>query len=111
MGQRLRRPYLATARVKRPQRSCRESLCLLPWIVADELGWEVVLDTAAILLRDNALALLQLNSSVALLGQSLPPSDQLLASILSDLSASGIPGLLGLELGLSIADSVQGTTP
>jgi hypothetical protein len=98
--------------VKRPQRSCRESLCLLPWIVADELGWEVVLDTAAILLRDNALALLQLNSfSVALLGQSLPPSDQLLASILSDLSASGIPGLLGLELGLSIADSVQGTTP
>jgi ubiquinone/menaquinone biosynthesis C-methylase UbiE len=73
---------------------------------------EAARDTAALLLQDNAPALLQLNNqSVALLGQSLPPSDQLLSSILSDLSASNLPSLIGLELGLSIANSVNGTTP
>jgi hypothetical protein len=82
-----------------------------PTLSPVQMGLEVALDTAALSLQDNALGLLQLNSlSVALLGQSLPPSDQLLSSILSDVSASAFPGLLGLELGLSLADSVKGTT-
>jgi hypothetical protein len=75
------------------------------------MALEVALDTAALLLQGNALALPQLNNqSVALLGQNLPPSDQLLSSILSDLSVSELPSLIGLELGLSIANSVNGTT-
>jgi hypothetical protein len=76
-----------------------------------QMALEVALDTAALFLQGNALALQQLNNqSEALLGQSLPSSDHLLSSILSDLSMSEIPGLLGLELGLSIANSVNGTT-
>ncbi len=75
-----------------------------------QMALEVALDAAALLLQGNAAALQQLNNqSVALLGQSLPPSDQLLSSILSDLSMSELPGLLGLELGISIANSVNGT--
>jgi titin len=82
-----------------------------PTLSPVQMALEVALDTAALVLRDNALALLQLNSfSMALLGQNLPPSDQLLANILSDVSGSEMAGFLGLEQGLSIADSVQKTT-
>jgi hypothetical protein len=83
----------------------------LPTLSPLQMALQVTLDTAALLLQGNALALLQLNNqSMALLGHSLPPSDQLFSSILSDLSASNLPSLIGLELGLSIANSVNGTT-
>jgi hypothetical protein len=44
------------------------------------------------------------------LGQSLPSSSDLLSTILSDLSLSGSAGLIGLQLGINFADSVNGKT-
>jgi hypothetical protein len=42
------------------------------------------------------------------LGQSLPQSSDLLSTILSDLNLSGSAGLVGLQLGINLADSLNG---
>jgi hypothetical protein len=48
--------------------------------------------------------------SMLSLGERLPPSSELLSSILSDMSEFGSTAFLGLQLGLDIAGSMQGTT-
>jgi hypothetical protein len=72
---------------------------------------DMALETAAFLLQDNLPALLNLEAfSRFYLGESLPPSSELLSSILSDLSEFGSAAFLGLQLGLDIAGSMHGTT-
>src|SRR5581483_4135649 len=72
---------------------------------------EVALNTAALLLQGNATALIQLDFfSMMFLGQSLPPASELLSTILSDLSVSGSAGLIGLQLGINFADSMNAPT-
>ncbi len=74
-------------------------------------AFEVALNTAALLLQGNATALIQLDFfSMMFLGQSLPPASELLSTILSDLSVSGSAGLIGLQLGINFADSMNAPT-
>jgi hypothetical protein len=72
---------------------------------------EVALDTAAYLLQGNATVLLELEGlSEMFLGQTLPQPSDLLSTILSDLSVSGSAGLIGLQLGINFANSLNGKT-
>jgi hypothetical protein len=82
-----------------------------PTLSPIQVELEVVLDTAALLLQGNTTVLLELEGfSEMFLGQSLPPSSDLLSAILSDLNLSGSAGLIGLQLGINFADSLNGKT-
>jgi hypothetical protein len=76
-----------------------------------QMALEVAIDTAAFLLQGNTPALFQLNFfSVTFLGRSLPPASRLHSTILSDLSESASAAMLGIHVGIQIADSVNATT-
>jgi hypothetical protein len=65
---------------------------------------EVALDTAALLMANNATAVSQLNAaSQTFLGQPLPPTSALLSTIMSDLHQSVPIASFGMQLGYSLA--------
>jgi hypothetical protein len=82
-----------------------------PTLSPMQTALEIAIDTAAYLLQGNATVLLELEGlSEMFLGQTLPQPSDLLSTILSDLSVSGSAGLIGLQLGINLANSLNGKT-